>query len=138
MSIAARVLRIALKVVIGVYAVAILGFVWLTKDLTFATFARDPIFASYSIAVVIYVLGRFVFALFYRPGSSSSPMGRRLPVDPDPASGLSLSRRLHCHFPVVLQAQPPAADVSMLMEPADPALGTVSHVGGPRPSGAGR
>ena len=67
MSVAARVLRIALKVVIGVYAAAILGFVWLTKDLTFATFARDPIFASYSIAVVIYVLGRFVFALFYRP-----------------------------------------------------------------------
>lgn len=62
-----RVLGVALKVVIVVYAAAILGFVWLTKDLTFATLARDPLFASYSIAVVIYVLGRFVFGLFYRP-----------------------------------------------------------------------
>ncbi|HEV2760903.1 MAG TPA: glycosyltransferase [Acidimicrobiales bacterium] len=60
-------LRGLLKAVIIVYAVAILGFIWLTKDLTFATLARDPLFASYSIAVVIYVLGRFVLALFYRP-----------------------------------------------------------------------
>ena len=62
----AGVLRGLLKAVIVVYAVAILGFVWLTKDLTFATLSRDPLFASYSIAVVIYVLGRFVLALFYR------------------------------------------------------------------------
>ncbi|MDQ3897446.1 MAG: glycosyltransferase family 2 protein, partial [Actinomycetota bacterium] len=60
-------LRGLLKAVIVCYAVAILGFVWLTKDLTFATLTRDPLFASYSIAVVIYVLGRFVLALFYRP-----------------------------------------------------------------------
>ena len=60
-------LRGLLKAVIVCYAAAILGFVWLTKDLTFATLARDPLFASYSIAVVIYVLGRFVLALFYRP-----------------------------------------------------------------------
>jgi hyaluronan synthase len=59
-------LRGLLKAVIVVYAVAILGFVWMTKDLTFATLSRDPLFASYSIAVVIYVLGRFVLALFYR------------------------------------------------------------------------
>ena len=59
-------LRSLLKAVIVCYAVAILGFVWLTKDLTFATLSRDPLFASYSIAVVIYVLGRFVLALFYR------------------------------------------------------------------------
>jgi hyaluronan synthase len=44
----------------------ILGFVWLTKDLTFATLDRDPFFAMYSIAVVLYVLGRFITALFYR------------------------------------------------------------------------
>ncbi|HEX2118956.1 MAG TPA: glycosyltransferase family 2 protein, partial [Acidimicrobiales bacterium] len=56
-----------LKAVIVVYAVAILGFVWLTKDLTFATLSRDPLFATYSIAVVLYVLGRFVVAMFYRP-----------------------------------------------------------------------
>ena len=63
---ARRILAGVVKAVIAVYAVAILGFVWLTKDLTFATLSRDPLFASYSIAVVIYVLGRFVFALFYR------------------------------------------------------------------------
>jgi hyaluronan synthase len=63
----AGVLRGVLKAAIVLYAVLILGFVWLTKDLTFATLSRDPLFASYSIAVVIYVLGRFVLALFYRP-----------------------------------------------------------------------
>jgi hyaluronan synthase len=56
-----------LRIVVVVYSVALLGFVWLTKDLTFATLQRDPLFAGYSIAVVIYVLGRFVAALFYRP-----------------------------------------------------------------------
>jgi hyaluronan synthase len=60
-------LRGLLKAVIVCYAVVILGFVWLTKDLTFATLARDPLFASYSIAVVIYVLGRFALSLLYRP-----------------------------------------------------------------------
>lgn len=60
-------LRGLLKAVIVLYAVAILGFIWLTKDLTFATLSRDPLFASYSIAVVIYVLGRFVLSLAYRP-----------------------------------------------------------------------
>ena len=63
----AGVLRGLLKAVIVLYAVAILGFVWLTKDLTFATLSRDPLFATYSIAVVLYVLGRFVVAMFYRP-----------------------------------------------------------------------
>lgn len=62
----ARVLRGLLKAVIVAYAAVILAFVWLTKDLTFATLSRDPLFASYSIAVVMYVLGRFVLALFYR------------------------------------------------------------------------
>ncbi|HET7488436.1 MAG TPA: glycosyltransferase [Acidimicrobiales bacterium] len=61
-----RMLHGLLKAVIVVYAVLVLGFVWLTKDLTFATLRRDPLFASYSIAVVIYVLGRFAFSLFYR------------------------------------------------------------------------
>jgi hyaluronan synthase len=63
----AGLLRGVLKVVIVLYAVIILGFVWLTKDLTFTTLARDPVFASYSIAVVFYVLGRFVLSLCYRP-----------------------------------------------------------------------
>ena len=60
-------LKVLLRVLVVVYGVAILGFIWLTKDLTFATLTRDPIFAGYSITVVIYVLGRFVGALFYRP-----------------------------------------------------------------------
>ena len=62
-----RLLRRLLQAMIVVYAVAILGFVWLTRGLTFATLTRDPVFAGYSIAVVLYVLGRFVGALFYRP-----------------------------------------------------------------------
>ena len=52
--------------VVIVYAVLVLGFIWLTKDLTFATLTRDPLFAGYSIAVVLYVFGRFMLALFYR------------------------------------------------------------------------
>ena len=74
-SVLRSVLRGVLKVVVAVYAVAILGFVWLTKDLTFATITRDPVFAGYSIAVVLYVLGRFVVALFYRatPDQGSRP-----------------------------------------------------------------
>jgi hyaluronan synthase len=66
-AVAVRTLRAVLKAVIACYAAVILAFVWLTKDLTFATLARDPLFASYSIAVVVYVLGRFLLALFYRP-----------------------------------------------------------------------
>lgn len=61
-----RLARGLAKVVIVVYAALVLGFVWLTKDLTIATLTRDPVFASYSIAVVIYVLGRFLVSLFYR------------------------------------------------------------------------
>ena len=63
----AGVLRGLLKAVIVIYAVVILGFIWLTKDLTLATLSRDPLFASYSIGVVFYGLGRFFIALFYRP-----------------------------------------------------------------------
>ena len=62
-----RILRRLLQLAIAVYAAAILVFVWLTRDMTFATFTRDPVFAGYSIAVVFYVLGRFVGAMCYRP-----------------------------------------------------------------------
>lgn len=62
-----RARRVVTQVVIAAYAAVILGFVWLTKDLTFATLSRDPLFAGYSITVVFYILGRFVGALFYRP-----------------------------------------------------------------------
>lgn len=69
-----RGLQVLLRILIVAYAVAILGFVWFTKDLTFATLSRDPLFATYSIAVVVYVLGRFVLGLFYR---STPDVGHR-------------------------------------------------------------
>jgi hyaluronan synthase len=59
--------RRLVQAVAAVYAAGILWMVWLSRELTFASLARDPLFAGYSIAVVIYVLGRFVTALFYRP-----------------------------------------------------------------------
>jgi hyaluronan synthase len=59
--------RLLVQVVAVAYGAAILWFVWLSRGLTFASLTRDPLFAWYSIAVVIYVLGRFVVALFYRP-----------------------------------------------------------------------
>jgi hyaluronan synthase len=49
------------------YAGAILVFAWSTKQLAFASLMHDPLFAGYSIAVVIYLMSRFVLALFYRP-----------------------------------------------------------------------
>lgn len=61
-----RALRLILQVLVALYALSLLGFIWLTKDLTIATLSRDPLFASYSVAVVLYVLGRFVVAAFYR------------------------------------------------------------------------
>ena len=67
--------RVGLRLVIVLYAALILGFIWLTKDLTFASLSADPVFATYSIAVVFYVLGRFVVALLYRsvPDSGFRP-----------------------------------------------------------------
>jgi len=64
---AVTILRRILQGAIAVYAAAILVFVWMTRNMTFATFTGDPLFAGYSIAVVFYVFGRFVGALFYRP-----------------------------------------------------------------------
>jgi hyaluronan synthase len=61
------ILSIVLKAAIVIYAIGILGFIWFTKNLTFASLSRDPLFAAYSIAVVFYVMGRFVLAMFYRP-----------------------------------------------------------------------
>jgi hyaluronan synthase len=63
------------RLAIVFYAALILGFIWLTKDLTFASLSADPLFATYSIAVVFYVLGRFVLALLYRsvPDSGFRP-----------------------------------------------------------------
>ena len=59
-------LRTVVRFVVLAYAVGILGFIWFTKDLTFASLGDDPVFAAYSIAVMLYVLGRFALAMFYR------------------------------------------------------------------------
>jgi hyaluronan synthase len=48
------------------YALAIVGFLWLTKDLTLRALSRDPLFAGYSIGVITYILSRFALSLFYR------------------------------------------------------------------------
>jgi hyaluronan synthase len=64
---ALRAGRIALRAVILLYAAAILYLLWQTKAITFAAIARDPLFAGYSIAVVVYLLSRFALSLFYRP-----------------------------------------------------------------------
>ncbi|MEX2457732.1 MAG: hypothetical protein WD770_01955, partial [Actinomycetota bacterium] len=60
-------LRRMVQALIVVYAAVILGFVWLTKDLTVANLLHDPLFAGYSIAVVVYLQSRFVNAMLYRP-----------------------------------------------------------------------
>jgi hyaluronan synthase len=61
------VLRLVARVVGIVYMVLLLVLLWYSRDLTFANMARDPFFATYSLAVVAYVLGRFVVSLWYRP-----------------------------------------------------------------------
>ena len=63
---ALRALRLVLQIVILAYAVAILAFIWTIKDLTISMLTQDPFFAGYSIAVGLYVMGRFIGALFYR------------------------------------------------------------------------
>jgi hyaluronan synthase len=63
---ALRALRLVLQFVIVAYAVAIVVFIWTIKDMTISMLAQDPFFAGYSIAVGLYVIGRFVGALFYR------------------------------------------------------------------------
>jgi len=62
-----RVGRLAIRAIIVMYAVVVGYFLWSAKTLTFATVARDPLFAGYSVAVVIYLLSRFVLSLLYRP-----------------------------------------------------------------------
>lgn len=61
------VLRAVAKVTALVYMIALLGLIYLSRDMTFANLARDPFFATYSLFVVAYVLGRFAVSLAYRP-----------------------------------------------------------------------
>jgi hyaluronan synthase len=60
-------LRRTVQVVAVAYMAALLCLLYLSRDLTIANLARDPFFATYSLAVVAYVLGRFVVSLGYRP-----------------------------------------------------------------------
>lgn len=60
-------LKVALQVMIAAYAGLILYMVWTARELTVASLTNDPVFATYSIAVLCYVLGRFVLAFLYRP-----------------------------------------------------------------------
>src|SRR5687768_8546755 len=39
----------------------------MSREMTFTGLTDDPIFAGYSLAVVCYVMGRFVVSAFYRP-----------------------------------------------------------------------
>jgi len=54
------------QLVIVIYAVAILFFIWMTKDMTVASLRSEPLFAAYTVSVLIYILSRFVVAMFYR------------------------------------------------------------------------
>ena len=67
MTLLSRGLKVALQVAVVVYAALILYMVWTARELTVASLTNDPVFASYSIAVLLYVLGRFVLAFLYRP-----------------------------------------------------------------------
>src|SRR5687767_14046367 len=39
----------------------------MSREMTFSGLTDDPIFAGYSLAVVCYVMGRFVVSAIYRP-----------------------------------------------------------------------
>lgn len=57
----------AVKAIVTLYAAAIFGFLWMTKDLTIASLHADPWFSAYSVAVLSYLLTRFALSMFYRP-----------------------------------------------------------------------
>ena len=60
-------LQTMLRSVVVVYAGAIFYLIWLGRELTLAVLATAPAFAVYSLAVMCYVLGRFLIAFAYRP-----------------------------------------------------------------------
>ena len=59
--------RVVIQAIAIVYAAVILVFVWMSREMTFTGLTDDPIFAGYSLAVLCYVMGRFVVSGFYRP-----------------------------------------------------------------------
>jgi len=66
-SLWARAAIRVLQAVCIAYGAALLYVVWLAKDITIASLARDPIFGGYSFLVTLYVLARFSLAPLYRP-----------------------------------------------------------------------
>jgi hyaluronan synthase len=66
-SLWARAAIRVLQAVCIAYSAALLYVVWLAKDITIASLARDPVFGGYSFLVTLYVLARFSLAPLYRP-----------------------------------------------------------------------
>ena len=66
-SLWARLAIRVIQVVCLAYSAVLLYIVWMAKDLTIASVARDPVFGGYSLLVTAYVLARFSIAPFYRP-----------------------------------------------------------------------
>ena len=66
-SLWARAAIRVLQAVCIAYGAALLYVVWLAKDITIASLARDPVFGGYSFLVTLYVLARFSLAPLYRP-----------------------------------------------------------------------
>jgi hyaluronan synthase len=50
-----------------VYALVLVYWIWMAKNLAVVLLLRDPVFYGYSILVTAYCLGRFFLAPFYRP-----------------------------------------------------------------------
>jgi len=66
-SLWARAAIRVLQAVCIAYGAVLLYVVWLAKDITIASLARDPVFGGYSFLVTCYVLARFSLAPLYRP-----------------------------------------------------------------------
>ena len=66
-SVWARAAIRLIQLVCLAYGAVLLYIVWMAKDITIASLARDPVFAGYSFLVTVYVLARFAIAPLYRP-----------------------------------------------------------------------
>ena len=55
-----------IQLVCLVYALFLVYWIWIAKDLTLSLLVRDPVFYAYSLLVTTYVCSRFFLALFYR------------------------------------------------------------------------
>ena len=57
----------SLQLVCVVYALVLVYWIWMAKNLAVELLLRDPVFYGYSILVTAYCLARFFLAPFYRP-----------------------------------------------------------------------